>query len=461
MSSISAFFKGDIVRPGDVDYDQAIKRWVANAARKASIIAFVKDEQDVALAIKHARDNGTPIAIRGGGHSPSGASSIEGGLVIDLSRYLNGVTIDVQNRLAYIEGGTLWETVDQTAIKYGLASVGGTVNHTGVGGLTLGGGFGWLTGSHGLVIDNVVDATVVIADGSVLTASEDENPDLFFGIRGGGCNFGVATRFTIKLHPQRSSVYAGHLIFPPPLYKSVFDVLEAWWPKAGEREGILAFHTNDPSTGEPILLCTVFYNGSVEEGRRNFKALLDLGPVQDTTGDIPYEQMNAMHNVFVPHGNGVYMKPVAHGGPDYAINERFLAKLAELQLKDMKCTVLCEYIPLNKMKAVPNGTMAFHRTGNTNMLTFLQWDNSTGDRSLEAREIAREVCGSILGDKSRLDDPSFFGYGNYDGEALVDVKDCLNRAEAAFGINYPKLQLIKRKYDPDNIFNKWFPIVPV
>ena len=132
MSSISAFFtkfKGDIVRPEDVGYDEAIKRWAANAARKASVIAFVKDEQDVALAIKHARDNGLSIAIRGGGHSPSGASSVEGGLVIDMSRYLNGVTVDAEKRLAHIGGGALWETVDQTAIKYGLATVGGTVNH--------------------------------------------------------------------------------------------------------------------------------------------------------------------------------------------------------------------------------------------------------------------------------------------------------------------------------------------
>jgi FAD/FMN-containing dehydrogenase len=131
MSSVSTLteFKGDLVRPGDPGYDDALKRWAANAACKASIVAFVKDEEDVALAIKFARDSGLPIAIRGGGHSAAGASSIENGLVIDLSRYLNGVTIDAEKQLAYIGGGALWETVDKTAIEYGLASVGGTVNH--------------------------------------------------------------------------------------------------------------------------------------------------------------------------------------------------------------------------------------------------------------------------------------------------------------------------------------------
>ena len=122
-------FKGDLVRPGDPGYDDALKRWAANAARKASVVAFVKDEQDVAFAIKYARDRGLPIAIRGGGHNASGASSIENGLVIDLSRYLNGVMIDAEKQLAHIGGGAIWETVDKTAIEHGLASVGGTVNH--------------------------------------------------------------------------------------------------------------------------------------------------------------------------------------------------------------------------------------------------------------------------------------------------------------------------------------------
>ena len=130
MSSASLTeFKGDLVRPGDPGYDDALKRWAANASRKASVVAFVKDEADVALAIKYARDSDLPIAIRGGGHSAAGASSIENGLVIDLSRYMNGVTVDAEEKLAYVGGGALWETVDKTAIEYGLASVGGTVNH--------------------------------------------------------------------------------------------------------------------------------------------------------------------------------------------------------------------------------------------------------------------------------------------------------------------------------------------
>lgn len=130
--SIITNFKGDIVKPGDSSYDSAIARWAGNASRKASLVAFVRDEADVGLAIKYAKDNNLSIAVRGGGHNPSGASSVEGGLVIDLSRHMNGVRIDAEKRVATVGGGALWQTVDETAIKHGLATVGGTVNHVSV-----------------------------------------------------------------------------------------------------------------------------------------------------------------------------------------------------------------------------------------------------------------------------------------------------------------------------------------
>ncbi|KAF8351213.1 hypothetical protein F5887DRAFT_1155375 [Amanita rubescens] len=405
--------------------DDAIKRWAANAARRASLVAFVKDEEDVILAIKYARDNGSPIAIRGGGHSPSGSSSTEGGVVIDLSRYLNGVTIESEKQLARIDGGALWKTVDETAIKYGLASVAGTINHTGVGGLTLGGGFGWLTSSYGLVIDNLVKVTLVTASGSVITVSENENPDLFFAIRGGGSNFGVVTRFVIKLHPQHHTVYAGHLMYPPPLFESVVKVLKDWWPKAGEREGLMSIHTNGPN-GEFVLQDQYM----TRQGKFRMR------------DSMPYKMILRTMDY------GVYMKSVAHNGPDFATNKRVLEKVAEMQLKDITCTVIFEYLPQNKVMAVPNDSTAFHRTGKSMIVHRMH------------EKLANEICGAILGDKSLLNNPSSFGYGNYDGDALLD-SDCLNRAEAAFGsANYSKLQRIKNKYDPENIFNKWFPIVP-
>ncbi|PFH52593.1 hypothetical protein AMATHDRAFT_46144 [Amanita thiersii Skay4041] len=489
---LSSVFKGDIVTPTDPGYSDAITRWAANATRKASVVAFVKDEQDVASAIKFAKSNALPIAIRGGGHSAGGASSTDGGLVVDLSRYLAEVTVDPEKKLAYVGGGALWETVDKAAIKHGLATVGGTVNHVlinslrlGLEGidpilnkrdnisclhldrLTLGGGFGWLSGSHGLVIDNLVQATVVTADGTKRTVSETDNSELFFGIRGGGCNFGVVTQFILKLHPQSPTVFAGFLVFPPPLYEKVVNVTKQWWSKVTEKEGMLMLLTLSPD-GQPVMICAVFYNGTAEEGRANYKAFYDLGPVHDTTGEVPYEEMNGIQNPFVKHGQGIYMKGVAHEGPDYACVTRTLNTLDELQLKDIRHTIIFEYFPNKKITSVGNGTMAFYRTPKPNTLIVLAWDNTIKDRSAELRVPAYELAASIVGDKSLLNDPSYFGYSNYGAFTEVREADVISdnqsrlvdRTDFAFRDNYPRLRKLKTKYDPENLFNKWFPIAP-
>ncbi|CDO74549.1 hypothetical protein BN946_scf184632.g6 [Trametes cinnabarina] len=297
MSDIETFkssFKGDVVIPGDPGYDESIARWAKNAARRAAVVAFVKDAEDVSKAIAYAKQAKLPIAIKGGGHNPSGASSSEGGLVIDLSRYLNDVRIDPEKRLAYVGGGAIWETVDKAAIEHGLATVGGTVNHTGVGGLVLGGGYGWLSGAYGLAVDNLVQvgvsrlqydieltivtpqATVVTADGTARTANETEHADLFWGIRGAGSNFGVVTEFVLKLHPQRRTVFAGLAIFSPDTLEALLDVTEEWWEKGpSEEEGMIQAFTRGPDHS-PCIVCFMFYNGSEEEGRKNFKAFFDL-----------------------------------------------------------------------------------------------------------------------------------------------------------------------------------------
>jgi FAD/FMN-containing dehydrogenase len=153
-------FTGDLVVPSDPGYQVALRRFAKNAQRNAALVAFVKTAEDVSHIINFSSANSIPLVVRGGGHSTSGASSIDDGIVIDLSKHMNTVRVDEENKLGYVGGGASWRDVDEEAIKYGLASVGGTVNHTGVGGLTLGGGYGWLTGEYGLVIDNLVQVCV-------------------------------------------------------------------------------------------------------------------------------------------------------------------------------------------------------------------------------------------------------------------------------------------------------------
>jgi len=194
--------------------------------------------------VKFATSNNIPLSVKGGGHNSSGAASIEGGICIDLNRYFNTAEVDAEKKLVYVGGGGLWSTVDKAVIAHGLATPGGTVNHTGVGGLSLGGGYGWLSGQHGLVIDNLEQATVVLADGSVVTASDSSHPDLFWGIRGGGCNFGIVTEFVLRLHPQRKTVCAGMIIFPPPMLSKIAELADSW--EQAENEGMMIILTRGP-----------------------------------------------------------------------------------------------------------------------------------------------------------------------------------------------------------------------
>ncbi|KAK7695635.1 hypothetical protein QCA50_000271 [Cerrena zonata] len=460
MSDFTAFqtsFKGDLVTPTDPGYEQAIDRWASNAARKAKVVAFVKDPSDVALAIKYAKDNSIPIAIRGGGHSASGASSTEGGLVLDLSKYINGVTVDAEKRLGYVGGGAVWKTVDETAIKYGLATVGGTVNHTGVGGLILGGGYGWLSGQHGLAIDNLVQATVVVADGRALTASATENPDLFFGIRGGGCNFGVVTEFVLQLHPQRATVFAGPVIFAPPQLESVATALDKWTTTRCEKESIFSVMTRGPD-GKPCVVAFVFYNGSEAEGREAYKFLFDLGPVASMAAEIPYETLNTLQNQVATPSLNYYMTGAQLSGiPSGELNSKLFERVTQLSEKDFNVNFIIELIPHGKINGVAPDATPYRRNLKGNGLMLIQWKHDTPEYSQKAKDAVRELSSLLRSDGE--------GYGNYGGniDSASAIKDGVappDKSRKLFGDHYPKLQAIKKKYDPDTIFNKWFLIAP-
>ncbi|KAG5651066.1 hypothetical protein H0H81_010001 [Sphagnurus paluster] len=447
-------FKGDIVTPDDADYRKALARWAVNAERRAKIVAFVKDAEDVALAIKYARLNSLPIAIRGGGHSPAGASSSEDGLVIDLSRHIKGARIDPDKKLAYVGGGALWDIVDKEAIKHGLATVAGTVNHTGVGGLILGGGFGWLTAKYGLAIDNLVQATLVTADGSVVTASDTENPDLFFAIRGGGSNFGVVTEFVLRLHPQRAKVYHGTLVFPPTVLEKMVEVTAKWWANVGENEGMLQMFGLGPD-GNPAIILFIFYNGSEEEGRANYKSFFDLGPVVDFTKEIPYENVNAALNEGMAHGKGVYQKGFANNHYEYQSIVQAYEKIISVSSPEFKVNLIFEYFPIGKVISVPLSATAFRRDPAPLAVLLILWTKDAEGTTERARTIAYDLARIVSG--AELTEVQNFGYSNYDPEA-VSVTG--HRAQIAYGENYPRLQAIKKRYDPDNIFNKWFAITP-
>jgi FAD/FMN-containing dehydrogenase len=209
---------------------------------------------------------------------------------------MRGVTVDPEKKTLTAEGGALWEDVDLAAAKYGLGAVGGTVNHTGIGGLTLGGGYGYLSPKYGLVIDNLLEVELVLADGKIVTASENGNQDLFWGARGAGAAFGIATSFVYQAHDQKNDVWGGLLVFPPTQLGEVVafanHVLEA---PQGEKLMMIAFGTPPPAF-QPAITAVIFYNGSEEEGKSFYEPLLKLGPLADMTAVMPYHAANTMLN---------------------------------------------------------------------------------------------------------------------------------------------------------------------
>ncbi|TEB33206.1 FAD-binding domain-containing protein, partial [Coprinellus micaceus] len=386
--SLANSVKGEVVTPEHPDYDASLSRWAKNTQRKAGLVVFVKDTEDVVAAVSHAKANNVPVAVRGGGANPFGKSSVEDGLVIDLSRHLNLVRVDAETRLTYVGGGAVWKDVDTAAIKHGLATVGATVNHVRV---TLHGGYGWLSGRHGLAIDNLKQVTIVTEDGSVLTANDESNQDLFWAVRGGGGNFGVITEFVLQLHPQRSTVYAGRIIFTPDKVHSLIEVTNAWYSHVKEDEGMVQIVTVSPA-GAPVVAVFLFYNGSEDEGRANFKGFFDIGPVRDDSGEIPYDDVNALMSDRIQPGNCYSVKAIVQESVDYPSTMQLLQKTGELEAGGLYSSyVLFEYFPLTKINSVPPSATAARRDLLPNALVVLKWSGDSPDKSDEANAIVENL----------------------------------------------------------------------
>lgn len=252
-------------------------------------------------AVLFASSNQLELAVCGGGHATSGSSSTDGGLCIDLSK-MRGVTVDPTKKTISAQGGALWADVDAEAAKYGLGAVGGTVNHTGVGGLTLGGGYGFLSPRFGLTIDNLLEVELVLADGKIVIASDKENQDLFWAVRGAGAAFGVATKFVYQGHDQKNEVWGGMLIFPPTLIAEVVAFANTVLaPPEGDKLMVVGYGAPPPAF-QPVIMAVVFYNGSEEEGKKFYEPLFSLGPLADMTSVMPYPMVNSMLNAAMVPG---------------------------------------------------------------------------------------------------------------------------------------------------------------
>ena len=425
---------GTIIRRGDVSYDEARKVWNGMIDRSPAIIARCASTSDVVSAVNFAREHGLLVAVRGGGHNAAGLSMCDDGIVIDLSG-MRAVTVDADRRIARAQGGARWAEFDAATHAHGLATTGGLVSSTGVGGLTLGGGLGWLMRSYGLAADNVLAVEIVTADGQVRRATATEHPDLYWAIRGGGGNFGVVTRFDFRLHPVRT-LYAGMLVYPLARAGEVLRRYRDVALAASDELTAFAGLMTAPD-GTPITAVLVGYNGPAAKGEAAIRTLRELGPVADQVAEMPYPAVQSMLDDAFPSGLHVYWRSNFLAAlPDEAIDtlcDRFESVTSPLS------ALLIERFG-GAVSRIPSADSAFaHRDAPFNLAVIGRWtDPSTAGTHVEWTRRSSEAMTPFTSGGV------YVNYLGAEGSA---------RVRAAYGPEkYDRLVAIKRTYDPTNLF---------
>ena len=307
---------GELIRAGDEAYDEARKVWNGAHDKRPALIVSCADTADVVRAIEFARSEGLLVAVRGGGHSIPGFSTCDDGIVIDLSP-IKSIDVDPGSRTARAGGGVNWAEFDAATQAHGLATTGGLVSTTGLAGFTTGGGVGWLMREHGLACDNLLAAEVVTADGQVLRASADENSELYWGIRGGGGNFGILTSLEYRLHPVGPTVAGGPIFYPGDRVDEVLGFFREFVGEVPDELTLLANALTAPPApflpeewhGKRLVALIGCYAGEVEAGLAAMQPMRELGdPVADLIGEMPYVELQSLVDALYPHGTLAYMK---------------------------------------------------------------------------------------------------------------------------------------------------------
>ncbi|KAJ5875753.1 Xylooligosaccharide oxidase [Penicillium subrubescens] len=439
-------------------YQDSLIRWSDTGRKQAGVVVQPVDVVDIQSAVLWAQEHSVDLAVKGGGHSTAGTSSSEGGLVIDLSR-MTHVSVDTSSKTVTAQGGATWKEVDAAGAAHGLATVGGTVNHTGIGGLTLGGGYGWLSGQYGLTIDNLRSARVVLADGSLVTASETQHPDLFWGLRGAGYNFGVVVEFTYQAYDQSPRVYSGILGFSPDKLEKVIEQLNGTLANPDERSGAMCIFAHGPGGSGPMIIVICFYNGTREEGQKRFTGFLALEPFLNTVDMIPYSMVNTLQNPQATYGDrksfkGIFYEPPLDPHFMQSVFDGFMTKLQTDQ-DLMPSAIILEFIDMRKICETPLPATAFaSRNMTQNGILYLRWTDSSKD--LEHRTWARSVQAKWKAElearkkvlQTENDVPQYINYAEPGDSVVTNI----------YGENLARLQSVKAEYDPNNVFHKMHPI---
>jgi FAD/FMN-containing dehydrogenase len=437
-ADLSASFGGQLLKPTDAGYEEARKVHNGLVDKRPALIARCRSVADVVDAVALVIKLGLEVAVRGGGHNVAGRATIDGGIMIDLSP-MRGVHVDAVGKTVRAQGGATWGDVNRETQLHGLAVTGGVVSTTGIAGLTLGGGLGWLMGKYGLALDNLRAVELVTADGKVLQVSKQEEPDLFWAIRGGGGNFGIATSLEYDLHAVGPIITGGPIVYSIDRSRDVLEFFRASTRSLPDEHTLFATLTHAPDgSGAEVAALVTSHCGPAAEAERAVQPLKQFGaPILDAIGPMPYCQLNSMLDANYPRGALNYWK------------SNFLSELSDGAIATMiECFARCptpmgqlllEHIHGAAARVDARDTAFPHRQEGYNFLVLAQWMQP--DDTRQCISWARETYEGMR---------PFFSSGRYVN--YLDDDEVGDPVAAAYGPNYRRLQQIKAKYDPNNFF---------
>ena len=439
VTELAKTFTGQLLQPTDSGYEEVRKVHNGLVDKRPALITRCRGVADIVEAVNLAHTLNLEVAVRGGGHNVAGRATVDGGLMLDLS-LMKGIHVDPKTRTARAQGGLTWNEFNRETQLHGLATTGGVVSTTGIAGLTLGGGLGWLMGKHALALDNLLSVDLVLADGRILTASKEENTDLFWAVRGGGGNFGAAASFEYRLHPVGPIVTGGLIAYP---FSAAWDVLRFFRDvTASLADEFTVFagliHAPDGS-GMKLVGLVVCHCGPLGTGESAARSIKKFGaPAMDAIGPMPYCQVNAMLDAAFPRGALNYWK------------SNFLSSLSDEAIRAMidcfaKCPtpmgqVLLEHFHGAVTRVGITDTAFPHRAQGYNLVVLSEWMDPKDNNACIAW--ARDSYAAMQ---------PFMGSGRYVNYLGNDEPG--DPIAAAYGPNHRRLQQIKAKYDPENFFH--------
>jgi FAD/FMN-containing dehydrogenase len=430
VNELTDSLSGTVLLSGHPAYDNVRKIWNGMHDKRPALIARCVNSSDISKAVTFARERQLLVAVRGGGHSWPGLSVCDGGIMVDLS-LMNTVTVDAAARRAHAGGGALLNALDTAARQHGLITTAGVVSHTGIGGFTLGGGFGRLNRKFGLAIDNLRSAEIITAHGAIRTVSEDQDPDLFWAIRGGGGNFGVVSQFEYELHPFELKIYSGNIVWPVEQAREVLDFYAGWYRElSDDMYAGPAMMTLPDGTG--VIVMEVVYAGDPAKGEKELAPLLAVGkPTQNGVGLNDYMMMQTQEDATFAHGIRSYAK----NGMVKEVTPELITAMVDAYVKDPRLA-LFTHTAGGAVKRVDELATAFpHRNAETMLIVGGAWTDPADDSQAiaMAREWFRQLETFVGGYYTNIE---------YDGD----------EAAGNYGPAYPRLTQVKAKYDPTNLF---------